>query len=444
MAQTPGTIGVRPVNLVEDSVGLYPATPSIGIGTVRAQGDRSRCRGKDRQVTGPQAPRPIGEPYRLQRRDERAAHEGDAGHRRGGTRQYLGNAQHVLQRLVLMASRPVLHTLENLREGLGHQLPKQQATHHRNEQAREIEHIKAGGLPRLMPFTRRGFIGVGSRHQQQATILLHPVCLLRSQRLENVMLWHAAIELQVRLVIRQAGLQLVHEPGTLIQADQLAERLAIGFMTQLGHQRAVDRGMAVEVSQRLYRVAGQVEHAALRLPMRVSKLNPHTIRHWATEGFEQARMAREADGSPICGFIHQGMQCLLDRFGDLAFQSGNLHGQAQPGALVFTQDALSRGIECPVQLLLIQAPGIEFAASLDQFIGASGKYPFLPRRDQPGSQVEIVAGGKVAHQAEQAVFTPLPVRRKWRLSAERGRETMGNLQPLQLPERYVARQRLAQ
>ncbi len=143
--------------------------------------------------------------------------------------------------------------------------------------------------------------------------------------------------------------------------------------------------------------------------MRVAKLNPHTIRHWATEGFEQARVAREAGGSPIRGFIHQGVQCLLDRLGDLAFQRGNLHGQAQPGALVFTQDALCRGIECAVQLLLVQAPGIELAARLDQFFGATRKYPFLPRRDQPGSQVEIVAGGKVAHQAEQAVFTPLPV-----------------------------------
>ncbi|MNC26796.1 hypothetical protein D3C75_749410 [compost metagenome] len=248
VAQTPGAIRVTPMNLVEDPVGLHPAALAISIGPVRTQGDRFRGRGKGCQISGPQTPRPIGKPYRLQRCDERAAHEGDAHHRRGGARQYLGNAQHVLQRLVLMASQPVLRALENLREGVGHQLPEQQAAHHRNEQAREVEHIETGGLPRLMPLTRCGFIGIGGRHQQQAAILLHPVCLLCSQRLENVMLRHAAIEFQVRLVILQSGLQLVHEPGTLIQADQLAERLAIGFMAQLGHQRAVDRGMAVEVS----------------------------------------------------------------------------------------------------------------------------------------------------------------------------------------------------
>ncbi len=295
-----------------------------------------------------------------------------------------------------------------------------------------------------MPLTRRGFIGIGGRHQQQAAILLHPVCLLCSQRLKDVMLRHAAIEFQVRLVILQACPQLVHEPGTLTQAYQLAERLAVGFVAQLCHQRAVDRVLAVKVSQRLDRVAGQVEHAALRLPMYVTKLNPYTICHWATEGFEQARMASKASGLMARGFIHQSVQCLFYRLGDLAFQRSYLHGQAQPGAFVFTEDAQCRSIECAVQLLLIQAPGVQFAASFDQLIGPPRQYPFLPRGDQPGSQVEIVAGGKVAHQAQQAVLTTLPVSGKLRLSAQRGRETMGNLQPLQLPERYVARQRLAQ
>ncbi len=112
------------MKLVENSVCLHPAALAIHISPVRTQGGRFRGRGKGCQISGPQTPRPIGEPYRLQRRDERAAHDSDTRYRCGGARQYLGNPEHVLQRFVLMASRPILSTFENLREGLGHQLPE--------------------------------------------------------------------------------------------------------------------------------------------------------------------------------------------------------------------------------------------------------------------------------------------------------------------------------
>ncbi|MNN46875.1 hypothetical protein D3C81_1612740 [compost metagenome] len=111
----------------------------------------------------------IVQPHRLKAIDKAAAHEvaGSADHRtrHRNLGQGLSHTKQVLQRFMLVAVRPVRHTLVDLGNGLYQHSPQQQLTHHRDKHAGQIGHVPAQRLPACLALFGRPRISLCQRHQ---------------------------------------------------------------------------------------------------------------------------------------------------------------------------------------------------------------------------------------------------------------------------------------
>ncbi|MNN30549.1 hypothetical protein D3C81_1442000 [compost metagenome] len=129
-----------------------------------------------------------------------------------------------------MASRPVTHAFERLREYLHGRLRQQQPPHYRYEQPCHVDKDQTDALQRLNALPGCRVIGIRCRHQDLAGIILDPPDLMSSQTVEDINRGSQTCRFQVRRRICQALTQGLEKAGQLPKTDSLA-KVAINVCT---------------------------------------------------------------------------------------------------------------------------------------------------------------------------------------------------------------------